>query len=93
VNIGTIDYALLKYITVGETDVTGYYTRSGEGTTANPFKYTVVTPVSPATSVKAQDNTDYYMPVLGANITGNVYGGGNKAQVTGNTNVNIGKKL
>ncbi len=30
--------------------------------------------------------------VLGANITGNVYGGGNEAEVTGNTNVNIGKK-
>ena len=29
--------------------------------------------------------------VLGANIIGNVYGGGNKANVTGNTNVNIGK--
>ena len=30
--------------------------------------------------------------VVGANITGNVYGGGNEAEVTGNTNVNIGKK-
>ena len=30
--------------------------------------------------------------VLGANITGNVYGGGNEAEVTGDTNVNIGKK-
>ena len=31
--------------------------------------------------------------VLGANIVGNVYGGGNKANVTGNTNVNIGKAI
>ena len=30
--------------------------------------------------------------VKGANITGNVYGGGNNAEVTGNTNVTIGKK-
>ncbi len=30
--------------------------------------------------------------VLGANIIGNVYGGGNKANVTGSTKVNIGKK-
>ena len=30
--------------------------------------------------------------VVGANITGNVYGGGNEAEVTGDTNVNIGKK-
>ena len=32
-------------------------------------------------------------PVVGANITGNVYGGGNKAEVTGNTNVNIGRSV
>ena len=29
--------------------------------------------------------------VKGASIAGNVYGGGNKAEVTGNTNVTIGK--
>ena len=32
------------------------------------------------------------IPVIGADIRGNVYGGGNNAEVTGNTNVNIGKK-
>ena len=89
VNVGTIDYAFLKYITVGETDVTGYYTRSGEGTTEEPYVYTVVAPEAPATEVTAQADTDYYMPVLGANITGNVFGGGNLADVTGNTFVNI----
>jgi hypothetical protein len=31
-------------------------------------------------------------PVLGADIRGNVYGGGNQAEVTGNTNVTIGKR-
>lgn len=31
--------------------------------------------------------------VVGANIIGNVYGGGNEAAVTGNTNVLIGKKV
>ena len=31
-------------------------------------------------------------PVVGANITGNVYGGGNAADVTGDTNVIIGKE-
>ena len=36
--------------------------------------------------------TDPGISVVGANITGNVYGGGNEAEVTGNTNVNIGKK-
>ena len=89
VNIATNDYALLKYIIVGETDVTGYYTRSGAGTTESPYVYTVVAAEEPATSVLAQANTDYYMPVLGANITGDVFGGGNRAAVTGNTKVNI----
>lgn len=32
------------------------------------------------------------MDVVGADIRGNVYGGGNKAEVTGNTNVVIGKQ-
>ena len=36
-------------------------------------------------TVIAYDNPD----VLGVNITGNVYGGGNQADVTGNTDVNI----
>jgi len=30
-------------------------------------------------------------PVVGADIRGNVYGGGNAADVTGNTNVVIGR--
>jgi hypothetical protein len=32
------------------------------------------------------------MRVKGVDIRGNVYGGGNNAAVTGNTNVQIGKK-
>ncbi len=65
-------------------DVSGFYTRSGEGTEVSPFVYA---PVSPA-----QSNTVYCLPVLGADIQGNVYGGGNAAKVTGHTNVVIGKK-
>lgn len=42
--------------------------------------------VTPQTEVKEKD-------VVGANIVGNVYGGGNEAEVTGNTNVQIGKKM
>ena len=39
-------------------------------------------------------NTTYYeeKPVIGVDIRGNVYGGGNNAAVTGNTNVTIGKR-
>ena len=38
-----------------------------------------------------QNETDhlYYAAVVGANITGNVFGGGNKAEVTGDSQVNI----
>ena len=36
------------------------------------------------------DKEDF--PVVGADIRGNVYGGGNEAEVTGNTNVTIGKQ-
>ena len=47
-----------------------------------------------AATGNAIDGTTYYKKytVKGASITGNVYGGGNNAEVTGNTNVNIGKK-
>lgn len=42
----------------------------------------------------AQEGVTYYekKDVIGADIRDNVYGGGNEAEVTGNTNVNIGKK-
>ena len=62
-----------------------YYTRSGEGTAESPYTYTKATETIAA-------NKDYYALVKGAKIVGNVYGGGNKADVTGATNVYIGKK-
>ena len=42
----------------------------------------------------ASEDTEYYKKytVLGVDIRDNIYGGGNNAEVTGNTNVNIGKK-
>ena len=86
VSIGTEKYVLINTITAGD-DLTdkNYYTRSGEGTAENPYEYTKATGT-------AQANKDYYALVKGANIVGNVYGGGNEAQVTGNTNVTIGKQ-
>jgi len=47
-----------------------------------------------AATGNAIDGTTYYKKytVKGASITGNVYGGGNQAVVTGNTNVTIGKE-
>ena len=90
VNVGTTEFEYLLVtdeLTAGSTDVSGYYTRSNTGTAVNPvFTYTQ------ATGSAAAD-TNYYrrIAVVGADIRGNVYGGGNKAEVTGNTNVNIGK--
>ena len=62
------------------TTVTGYYTRNNDGT------YTAATGT-------AEEGLTYYekKDVIGVDIRGNVYGGGNNAEVTGNTNVVIGK--
>jgi len=65
-----------------ETDVSDYYTRSGE---EGSYVYTSLRPL-------AESNTTYYRLVLGVDIRGNVYGGGNAAEVTGDTNVTIGKE-
>ena len=62
-------------------DVSGYYTRSGE---EGSYVYT---PVS-----AAEEGKVYCLRVEGVDIRGNVYGGGNAAKVTGNTNVVVGKK-
>ena len=88
VNIGTLEEVyVVKEVAANTTLPAGCYTRSGAGTTASPFVYTEVT--GPASA-----DVTYYekKDVLGADIRGNVYGGGNNAEVTGNTNVTIGKK-
>ena len=77
VNIGTSEYEEIVSVATGD-DVTDYYTRSGD-------TYTEATGT-------AVEGTTYYQKVKGADIRGNVYGGGNNAEVTGNTNVVIGKK-
>ena len=83
VNIGTLEEVyVVKQVTADATLPEGCYTRNNDGT------YTA------ATTGTAQDGVTYYEKknVLGADIRGNVYGGGNNAEVTGNTNVTIGKK-
>ena len=87
VNIGTLEEVyVVKPVDVGD-DVSGLYTRSGAGTTDDPFVYT-------AASGTAADGTTYYekLTVLGADIRGNVYGGGNNAEVTGDAKVKIGQR-
>ena len=86
VSIGTEKYVLMNTIAEGD-DLTGknYYTRSGAGTAESPYQYTKATGTASA-------NKEYYALVKGANILGNVYGGGNEANVTGQSNVVIGKE-
>jgi hypothetical protein len=87
VSIGTEKYVLINTITEGDdlTDKNYYYISSGAGTAESPYEYTKATGTALA-------NTEYYALVKGAKIVGNVYGGGNEAEVTGNTNVVIGKQ-
>lgn len=97
VNIGTLSKVTVrsyveKAVDVGAS-VEGLYTRTGEGTVADPYKY-----IEKGPSDVAEEGVTYYeekevdKDVLGADIRGNVYGGGNNAEVTGSTNVQIGKK-
>jgi hypothetical protein len=84
VNIGTAvgeDVYLVKTFKTGDTLPAECYTKSG-----NNYE---------AASGPAVEGTTYYRkyPVVGVDIRGNVYGGGNNAAVTGNTNVNIGKRV
>ena len=88
VNIATLsDVFVVKQVAAGTTLPAGCYTRSGAGTDASPYVYT-------AASGTAEEHVTYYekQDVLGADIRGNVYGGGNNAEVTGNANVTVGKR-
>ena len=89
VNIGT-EAGEEVYVAVevkeGE-ELKGYCTRTGEGTTENPYQY------SELTEGTAETTSTYYLKTVKAvDIRGNVFGGGNNAVVTGNTEVVIGKK-
>ena len=95
VNIGTLAKVTIreyKEKTVSQgASVEGLYTRTGGGTVESPYRYTAATG-------NAVEGTTYYeeknveKDVVGVDIRENVYGGGNNAEVTGNTNVTIGKK-
>ena len=81
VNIGTLsEVYVVKQVTVGDA-VSSYYIRNDDGT------------YSAATGTAAEGTTYYEKKdVVGVDIRGNVYGGGNNAEVTGSTNVHIGKE-
>ena len=89
VNIGTEAgeevYAEV-YVKTGES-VEGYYTSSINAETG-AVEYTATA----ATDVAVAGTTYYMKTVKAVDIRGNVYGGGNNADVQGDTNVVIGKK-
>ncbi len=87
VKVGTQDYV---EITTNLSDVRGYCTRTGgAGTQANPYTYSE--PITGENAVTPTANTSYYKKVEGVDIRGNIYGGGNNAEVQGDTDVIIGK--
>ena len=81
INIGTLEEVyVVKQVAVGE-DVSSFYIRNNDGT----YSAAIGTAVEETTYYEQKD-------VLGADIRGNVYGGGNNADVTGDSKVKIGKK-
>jgi hypothetical protein len=82
VNIGTLEEVyVVKEVAAGADLPEGCYIRNNNGT------------YSSATGTASADVTYYEKKtVQGVDIRGNVYGGGNNAEVTGNTNVIIGKQ-
>lgn len=101
VNVGTEvgDYVLVNSIIPGKTGVESYFVRTGgSGTTTDPYVYTLAKDVESAYETngngekKAQKDVQYFYLIVGANVKGNIYGGGNNAEVTGSSNVVIGKK-
>ena len=88
VNIATEEKVyVVKLVDVGNP-VNGLYKRVKNETTGE-VTYTIQD-----TNDKAVEGSNYYqlLSVQGADIRGNVYGGGNQAEVTGDTNVVIGRK-
>ena len=89
VNIGTDTevYVVRPDLTVTDK-VKGFYTRSWNSATKT-YDYTLIVDADKT----AEEGVNYYQKrdVAGADIRGNVYGGGNKAEVTGSTNVVVGK--
>jgi len=85
VNVGTEagDEVYVAVTPATGTDVTSYFVRSGE---EGAYTY------SAATGTADGNATYYQKQTVSVDIRGNVYGGGNNAVVTGNTEVVIGKK-
>ena len=90
-NITSNEWVVVTGLTVNETSVVGYYTRSGE---SEPYTYTIVD--NTVNEGKAQSDVTYYKQAVKGDIAktigtiGEVYGGGNIGNVNGHTTVNIG---
>ena len=90
VNIGTEagDEVYVEMTVAVGDDVAGYYTRTG---TAGSYTYS--TNPLPAGSKAVAETTYCLKTTKRVDIRGNVFGGGNNAEVEGNTNVVVGKEL
>lgn len=80
VNVATLAVVYVVKQFAVDDPVTGYYTRNNEG----EYIAAIGTAVDGVTYYEQKD-------VLGADIRGDVFGGGNEAEVTGNTNVTVGR--
>ena len=80
-NIATLEEVYVVKEVTGNTLPDGCYKRNNDGT------YTAATGT-------AEEGTTYYEKknVQGVDIRGNVFGGGNQAEVTGDSKIKIGKK-
>ena len=88
VNIATEENVYVVKLVDEGNSVNGLYKRVKNETTGE------VTYTLQDVADTAVEGSNYYqlLPVQGADIRGNVYGGGNQAEVTGDTNVVIGRK-
>ncbi|MBO7044800.1 MAG: hypothetical protein J6W38_00365 [Prevotella sp.] len=85
------DYVLVNSIIPGKTGVESYFVRDGDSYILAKDKEGAYV-INDNGEKKAKAGITYYYLIVGANVKGNIYGGGNNAEVTGSSNVVIGKR-
>ena len=82
---------LVNSIIPGKTGVESYFVRDGDSYKLAKDKEGAYV-INDNGEKKAKAGITYYYLIVGANVKGNIYGGGNNAEVTGSSNVVIGKR-
>ena len=76
-NTNTSEYIVKTGLTVGTSDVTGLYERTGNGTDASPYEYTKITTATTAAANKTYcEKTTTSVTLTKGQVNGSVYGGG-----------------